>query len=70
VTVAKRDYRLDNDTIKHLVYQQPDSKVIETTYSHLSDDDFVYMEEEAVAEKDDTEAMQSKIEELEETVKE
>ena len=41
VTVAKRDYGLDNDTIKHLVGQQPDSKIMETTYSHLTDDDYI-----------------------------
>jgi len=48
VTVAKRDYGLDNDTIKHLVGQQPDSKIMETTYSHLSDDDYIQKAEEAV----------------------
>jgi integrase len=47
VTVAKRDYGLDNDTIKHLVGQQPDSKIMETTYSHLSDDDYIQKAGEA-----------------------
>jgi len=41
VTVAKRDYGLDNDTIKHLIGHAPDSKVMETTYSHLTDDDYI-----------------------------
>lgn len=39
VTVAKGDSGLENETIKHLVRQQPDSKIMETTYSHISDDD-------------------------------
>jgi integrase len=41
VTVAKRDYGLDNDTIKHLIGHAPDSKVMETTYAHLTDDDYI-----------------------------
>jgi len=41
VTICKRDYGLDNDTIKHLIGHAPDSKVMETTYSHLTDDDHI-----------------------------
>lgn len=40
-TVCKRDYDLDNDTIKHLLGHRADSTVMETTYSHLNDDDFI-----------------------------
>ena len=40
VTIAKRDYDMDNDTIKYLIGHAPDSSVMETTYSHLSDEDF------------------------------
>jgi len=41
VTVAIRDYDLDNDTVKHLIGHSADSKVLETTYSHLTDDDYI-----------------------------
>jgi integrase len=41
VTVAKRDYGLDNDTIKHLIGHAADSKIMETTYAHLTDDDYI-----------------------------
>ena len=40
VTICKRDYDMDNDTIKHLIGHSPDSQVMETTYAHLSDEDF------------------------------
>lgn len=40
-TVCKRDYDLDNDTIKWLLGHRADSSVMETTYSHLNDDDFI-----------------------------
>lgn len=41
VTSAKRDYKMDNDTIKHLIGHSSESKVMETTYSHLTDDDHI-----------------------------
>jgi integrase/recombinase XerD len=47
VTVCKRDYGMDNDTIKHLIGHEPDSKVMERTYAHLTDED--YIEEAEVA---------------------
>jgi len=37
VTVCKRDYDLEDSEIKHLIGHAPDSRVMETTYSHLSD---------------------------------
>jgi len=46
VTIAKRDYGLDNDTIKHLIGHAPDSSVMETTYAHLTDDDYIQAAEE------------------------
>ncbi len=41
VTVCKRDYGMDNDTIKHLIGHEPDSKVMERTYAHITDDDYI-----------------------------
>ena len=37
VTTCKRDYELEDSEIKHLIGHGPDSRVMETTYSHLSD---------------------------------
>jgi hypothetical protein len=36
VTVAKVQYDLDNDRIKKLIGHRPDSRVMESTYSHLT----------------------------------
>lgn len=36
VTICKRDYELPNDTVKYLIGHAKDSRVMETTYSHLS----------------------------------
>lgn len=47
VTIAKRDYELPDDTVKYLIGHDADSKVMETTYSHLSGDDHVARAEEA-----------------------
>jgi len=46
VTVCKRDYGMDNDTIKHLIGHAPDSKVMERTYAHLTDEDYIKDAEE------------------------
>lgn len=46
VTVCKRDYGMDNDTIKHLIGHNPDSKVMERTYAHLTDEDYIKDAEE------------------------
>lgn len=40
VTMLKRDYNQDNDFIKWYMGHKPDSKVFETTYRHLTDEDF------------------------------
>jgi integrase/recombinase XerD len=47
VTIAKRDYELPDDTVKYLIGHDADSKVMETTYAHLSGDDHVQRAEEA-----------------------
>jgi len=39
VTVCKRDYGLSDSQIKHLIGHRPDSNVMSTTYSHLTDDE-------------------------------
>jgi integrase len=41
VTVAKRDYGMDDTTIKHLIGHGQGSRIMETTYQHLSDDDHI-----------------------------
>jgi integrase len=39
VTLAKRDYGLSDSQIKHLIGHRPDSNVMNTTYSHLTDEE-------------------------------
>jgi integrase len=41
VTVCKRDYGMDTDTIKRIIGHSPDSNIMETTYQHLTDDDVI-----------------------------
>ena len=41
VTIAKRDYGLDDSTIKFIIGHSEDSTVMETTYSHLTADDHI-----------------------------
>jgi len=48
VTIAKREYGMDNDTVKHLIGHAPDSQVMETTYAHLTDEDYIEDAEVAV----------------------
>lgn len=47
VTIARRDYDMEMDTIRHLIGHAPDSRVMETTYAHLTDED--YIEEAQIA---------------------
>lgn len=56
VTISKRDYDLPDDTIKYLIGHSADSSVMETTYSHLSDEDHIQRAEEAwgIREEEDT----------------
>jgi len=48
VTTCKRDYELEDSEIKHLIGHGPDSRVMETTYSHLSDTEVARNVEEKV----------------------
>ena len=41
VTICKREHDMDNDTIRYLIGHGPDSKVMETTYAHLDDADWI-----------------------------
>ena len=52
VTIAKRDYKMDDATVKHLIGHSPDSDVMETTYSHLSDEDHIRAAEVAAGIRD------------------
>jgi hypothetical protein len=61
VTIAKRDYDMDNEVIKHLIGHAPDSRVMETTYAHLSDDDFIQAARSAVPSIDDGEQPESSL---------
>jgi hypothetical protein len=47
VTICVRDYGLKEQTIKYLIGHSKDSQVMETTYSHLSDEDFMKEAESA-----------------------
>ena len=59
VTVCKREYDMDNDTIKALIGHDPESRVMETTYQHLSMDDHIQEAEEkmGIREGDDTSSL-------------
>ena len=47
VTIAKRDYGMDDSTIKGLIGHRLESRVMEEVYSHLKDDDHVKAAQEA-----------------------
>lgn len=47
VTMCKRDYDMDDDVIKRLIRHKPESDVMNTTYAHLSDSDYIQAAEEA-----------------------
>ncbi|WP_246985014.1 tyrosine-type recombinase/integrase [Halorientalis marina] len=53
VTVCKRNYGMDNDTIKRLIGHRPDSNIMESTYAHLTDDDVIAAAERATGKRDD-----------------
>jgi len=55
VTIAKRDYGMDDATVKHLIGHSPDSNVMETTYAHLSDEDHIKNAEVAAGIRDPNE---------------
>jgi integrase len=41
VTLCKRNYGMDTDTIKNIIGHRPESNIMETTYQHLTDDDII-----------------------------
>jgi site-specific recombinase XerC len=41
VTFCKRNYNMDDATIKHLIGHGAGSNIMETTYQHLSDEDYI-----------------------------
>lgn len=41
VTMCKRDYNMDDSTVKFLIGHSSDSTVMETTYQHLTDEDYI-----------------------------
>lgn len=46
VTVMKREYSMDSDTLRALLGVAADSTVLDTTYSHVTNDDYVRKAEE------------------------
>jgi integrase/recombinase XerD len=53
VTVCKRDYEMDNDTIKRIIGHDESSKIMEEVYSHLTDDDIINKAERATGISDE-----------------
>jgi integrase/recombinase XerD len=53
VTICKRDYGMDNDTIKRLIGHRPDSNIMEKVYAHLTDDDVIDAAERATGLKEE-----------------
>jgi integrase/recombinase XerD len=56
VTMCKRDYNMDDSTVKFLIGHASDSKVMETTYQHLTDDDYIADAEIATGRREPEEA--------------
>jgi integrase/recombinase XerD len=53
-TVLYRDYDLDFNTIRMLLGHRKGSNTLETTYSHLLDDDFIQKAEESLGYREET----------------
>jgi len=53
VTMCKRDYNMDDDVIKRLIRHKPESDVMNTTYAHLSDEDYIRKAEQAFGIRDE-----------------
>lgn len=53
VTLAKREYEMDDATIKYLIGHSPSSNIMETTYQHLDDEDHIRAAETALGLRDD-----------------
>ncbi|UTF52729.1 tyrosine-type recombinase/integrase [Natronosalvus rutilus] len=56
VTVMKREYSLDSDTLRALMGVAKDSTVLETTYAHVTNDDYVRKAEAQLGYRDENEA--------------
>lgn len=52
VTVAKRNYKMDDSTVKFLIGHKEGSNVMETTYTHLTSDDHIEDAEVATGHRD------------------
>jgi len=55
VTLCKREYGLDNETVKFLIGHDPSSDVMQTTYAHLSGEDHKEKAEVAAGLRDEDE---------------
>ena len=55
VTMLKRDYEIPDETVKFLIGHSPSSKVMETTYAHLSDEDHIERVEVAAGKREPSE---------------
>lgn len=53
VSLCKKQYDLDDSTVKFLIGHTPDSQVMETTYSHISADDYRKKAERKMGIRDD-----------------
>ncbi len=53
VTVCKTQYDMDDGYVKKLIGHRPESKVMETTYQHLSDEDAIKAAEESWGMRDE-----------------
>lgn len=53
VSLCKTQYDMDDSTVKFLIGHKPDSQVMETTYSHISADDFRKKAERKMGIRDD-----------------
>lgn len=56
VTMCKRDYNMDDSTVKFLIGHASESTVMETTYQHLTDEDFIADAEIATGRREKDEA--------------
>ena len=56
VTVMKREYSMDTDTLRALLGVTKDSTILETTYSHVTNDDYVRKAEEQLGYREPADA--------------
>ncbi|MHB9286617.1 tyrosine-type recombinase/integrase [Halobacteriales archaeon Cl-PHB] len=55
VTMCKREYDMEDGVIKRLIRHKPESDVMNTTYAHLSDSDYIEAAERAFGLRDEDE---------------